>query len=1327
MSKDFDIEKLKGSENYHTWNFAIKNLLEYKGLAKCITDPVEETKPEKLSSAKALLSLCIDKSLYAHICKCDSASAIWKTLQNLYEDKGLSRKIGLLRQLISIRLEDCDGMERYVDQMVTASNKLGDIGFEISSEWKAAILLAGLTENYKPFIMGIEASGSKLTDDLIITKLLDTPSSASGEAFFGGKKSKKKKTKSCYSCGGKNHTSDECFKKKNGEHSKAEKSGKAKNAFCALLCETDKMDFYIDSGASNHLTPHGNLLTDKKEATVTQIISANNAKLKVKQAGNLTLNVNEGEIEVGNVLHVPGLVANLLSVYKIVQSGNSVLFNANGCTIKNKHNETIATCKAENGVYRLRSNSEKMCMMSTAKANALTWHRRLGHLNYQTMQKMKKAVSGIEYDDDDSDIKKCEICASGKQNRAPFAKSNSESTRILELIHTDVMGPMETQSIGKAKYILTFIDDYSRKVFCYFIKAKSEVFDKFVEFKSLVENQADCKIKVVRSDNGGEYVSERFDRFFKKHGIQHQTSAAYTPQQNGRAERMNRTLVEKARCLLFDADLPKTYWAEAVNMAVYITNRTLSSATGKVPDEMFFKKKIDISNLKIFGSSVMVHIPKEKRLKWDKKSSKHLFVGYDDDTKGFRCIDKSTRKLTISRDVIFHEDTKPELHVNVKKGIDLVKENGEDLDDETNFDAENDTENDAEIDAENGAGNDVENNNENHTDNPTANEIENGAQGDAPEDDAGQENDDSMIRPLNRVNNRLNTSTETDDEYELGNETLHDPDYTTRAKMTEQTSAVQTRSKSVATTSVEPPNPFYGFAFFTDPSTLKEAKNSIDSENWKEAMNEEIASHRANQTWTLVDLPAGRKPINAKWVYKTKRDDSGAVVRYKARLVAKGYAQRMGIDYTETYAPVVRYASIRLLMALAVKYDYSIHQMDVITAFLQGDLREDIFMNQPEDYNDGSGRVCKLNRSIYGLKQAGHQWNLKLDGALQRFGLVKSKVDPCIYKTKNLQLIIAIYVDDFLILYKKTAELDSLKQYLNKNFMMKDLGSAKSCLGIRISQQKGVIQLDQAIYIENILERFGMINCKPVGTPADTSTKLSLQDFNENDSLVGRVPYQEAIGSLLYVAQATRPDIAFAVNDASRFNLNHAQVHWLAVKRIFRYLKGTMAYKLTYRKMGPHIDDLHAYVDSDWASEIDERRSCTGFVIMMTNGAINWCSKRQPIVALSSTEAEYIALSSVTSDVLWTKQLRDELDNDKSTTTTIYCDNESAIKIAESDAFRPRTKHIDIRFHHIREKVENGVIGIRHIPTQKMIADSLTKAVAKNKHTFCANAAGLEN
>lgn len=681
MSKEFDMEKLRGVENFHDWSYVMKNFLALKGMADCIVhkpntpgafgaaevvhpaDIATETNAQKLSSAKAYLVLAVESQIHMHIQECETALGIWNTLHRLYEDKGLSRKAALLGNLLSNKLAECDGVQDYVSRIKTAAIKLSSIGFAVNDEWLGAILLAGLTDEYKPFIMALEANGRDISGDMIMSKLIDTCAGSSNEnnAFLGKfkKKNKQFKKRRCYNCDSFKHLSNACDKpKKNNNNDKKEKSAKA--AFMmGLFVGKDKNAWYLDSGATSHMTPHKELLHELNQSS-DQVTSASGMQLPVRACGNSNVTFNNGSIIVKKAMHVPGLAVNLLSISKIAALGNKIVFEKDYCQVFNATNECALKCYQSDGVYKVQADTEK-CFIASGKTSALAWHRRLGHVNYVTMKKMRDgAVEGVDFLDDEANVKNCKTCAMGKMTKQMFKTSETKTTSLLELIHTDLMGPMETASFGRAKYVLTFIDDFSRKTFIYFLRTKDETYETFQSFKSMVEKQTSHKIKIVRSDNGGEYICKGFERYCRKNGILHEKTTPYTPEQNGVAERMNRTLVEKAKCLLFDCDMDKKFWAEAINMAAYLVNCTpcthLINNEKKTPEEVFTNKKVDLSNLKLFGSKVMVLKPKQKRRKWDKNSTEMIFVGYESGVKGYRCFDEKTKNVTMSRNVRFYED-----------------------------------------------------------------------------------------------------------------------------------------------------------------------------------------------------------------------------------------------------------------------------------------------------------------------------------------------------------------------------------------------------------------------------------------------------------------------------------------------------------------------------------------------------------------------------------------------------------------------------------------------------------------------------------------------
>ena len=512
-----------------------------------------------------------------------------------------------------------------------------------------------------------------------------------------------------------------------------------------------------------------------------------------------------------------------------------------------------------------------------------------------------------------------------------------------------------------------------------------------------------------------------------------------------------------------------------------------------------------------------------------------------------------------------------------------------------------------------------------------------------------------------------------------------------------------------------------------EPKSLEEALATEHANQWRVAADSEFESLMKNETWKLVELPSDRKPIGCKWVFKVKYCSDGKIERFKARLVAKGYAQKYGIDYDETFSPVVRFSSIRALLAYAVQNDVLIHQMDVVTAFLNGNLEEEIYMEQPDGYIQPGKEnlVCKLQKSLYGLKQSPRCWNTEFQEYMEVIQFKQSTVDPCIYvKMTDAIAILAVYVDDLIVMASTLEEMQQIKETLKSRFQMKDLGKLHYCLGISIEQdeERKCLWIHQKQYILNMLEKYSLSNAKVVSTPADVSVQLKKDDGVSNK--VDSVTYQSIIGSLLYAAIATRPDIAQAVGVVAKFSSSPNQSHLTAAKRILRYLKGTLNLAIRYQKL--EDEELIGYTDADWAGDLDNRHSTTGNIFMMGGGPVSWLSKKQAIVALSTSEAEYVALSFATQEVVWLRKLLiTDLKSTSQKPTVLMEDNQGAISIAKNPVAHARTKHIDIRYHYIREAVQNGTINLCFCPSENMIADLLTKPLPRGRFTMLRDAMGL--
>jgi hypothetical protein len=838
---------------------------------------------------------------------------------------------------------------------------------------------------------------------------------------------------------------------------------------------------------------------------------------------------------------------------------------------------------------------------------------------------------------------------------------------------------MSKNSIGGARYFVTFIDDKTRKTFVYFLKSKDEVFAKFKEFKSHAEKQTGKRIKILRSDNGGEYTSAAFDRYLKDRGIQHQKTVPYTPEQNGVAERANRTIVERARCMILEQDMDKEFWAEAISTSTYLKNRSPTRAlSNQTPEEAWSGKKPTLAYLRPFGCKAYAHVPIQKRSKLDTKTVECIMMGYSTESKAYRVFDPIRRTILITRDVVFDESEKQNtIEITEKKGIDTPDQNSA-------------TKND-----QNGPKITIE-------PIPDSEQIQNeNLPSENPEDDPVQIILREIAQKLDKITNG-------------------------------KTEELRRSSRESKKPDRYGEHPQHAKLAIAEPRSYKEAMSSESAKQWEQAAKLEMETIEANKTWTLVDLPPNRKSIGCRWLFKVKYDAAGNIERHKARLVAKGYAQIYDIDYTETFAPVVKFNSIRTLLALAAEHNLDVHQMDVKAAYLNGDLDEEIYMEQAEGFAKPGQeqKVCRLRKAIYGLKQAGRSWYQKIDTFFEATGLTRTQADNCVYvkRSSDSILMVAIYVDDILIFANHMNEIEKLKSQLQEKFDMKDLGEAHYCLGIQIKRNKkeGWIRINQTKYIDDILRRFNMQDSKPISTPMDSSAKLSKEsspnDENETQNMK-EIPYQNAVGSLMYAMLGTRPDIAYAVGAVSRYNSNPGESHWRAVKRIFRYLKGTRDLELHYGKTGK---TLCGYSDADWAGDADDRRSTTGFTFLLGGGAITWKSQKQPTVALSTTEAEYMALCHSAKEAIWLKTLLRELGYQAGDTPTrIYTDNQGSMALAKNAVHHARTKHIDVRHHFIREKLEAKEITIEYCETDRMTADVLTKALARPKHHYFVENLGL--
>ncbi|KAL2239868.1 UNVERIFIED_CONTAM: Retrovirus-related Pol polyprotein from transposon RE1 [Sesamum indicum] len=1009
-------------------------------------------------------------------------------------------------------------------------------------------------------------------------------------------------------------------------------------------------EWIIDTGATNHVCAHLSCFD-------TYTIPSHTHLKTVTHVG--TVRISE-KLILTSVFFIPDFSVNLLSVSQLCNSNAySFLFNQFTCILQDQvSKEVVAKGTLNRKLYILRSSNFKPSFNSSVsgsnscssvvECNDSLWHKRLGHAPMTAI----KHIPECNISDDSLEMK-CDICPKAKQSRIMFKPSDSQSITPFALIHLDVWGPYKTPSLSGCNYVLTILDDYSRCLWTYLIKHKDQVTSTLLQFSAMVKTQFEAKIKVLRTDNGSEFINANCQTLCHKLGIIHQTSCVYTPQQNGRVERKHRHLLNVARALLFQASLPLKFWGDCILAATYIINRTPTKLLHwNTPFQMLFGYAPNYSHIKIFGCLCFATNLSPHKTKFDKRAHKCVFLGYSMSQKGYKVFDLEDHTLFTSRDVIFQEHLFPYAQNKVEETSSCPL--------------------------------------------PTV------TAGSIPID-LSHHSPNTATSPLPTIAENVPTNPSSD--------TISTPVIPPRrsARVSQkppwlndfvcQTNSAVLHSKSVAYTSF-----VASLSALQEPRSYEEASQYPE---WRAAMNEEIQALEKNQTWKLTPLPPGKRAIGNKWVYKVKLRADGSIERYKARLVAKGYNQVEGVDYIESFSPVAKAVTVRLFLTLAAAKGWALQQLDVNNAFLHGHLDEDIYMFPPAGCKVGPGLVCKLERSLYGLKQASRQWNVELTMRLQEFGFVQCAHDHCLFilHTGRGLISLLVYVDDILLAGDCIDELQRVKSYLHDLFTIKDIGDARYFLGLEIARNSDGIYLAQTKYIQDIIADTGLQQAKAVSTPFPTGLKLC---SDAGALLQAPDSYRRLVGRLLYLS-FTRPDISHSVQQLSQF-LNHpCDVHWNAALHVVRYLKGCPSLGLFL----PAVNslELQGYCDADWASCSDSRRSLTGFCIFLGPALVSWKTKKQSTVSRSSAEAEYRSLAATVCELRWLSFLLADFGVPLVLPVSLFCDNKAALHILANPVFHERTKHIEIDCHLVRDAYKDGFIAPVLVRSFTQLADTFTKAL----------------
>ncbi|KAI3526642.1 hypothetical protein L1887_05902 [Cichorium endivia] len=1079
----------------------------------------------------------------------------------------------------------------------------------------------------------------------------------------------------------------------------------------------------FDSGASNHVTSDRSTLQNLSDyGGPDEIILGDGNRLQISHIGSKHINTLHKPLSLPNVLCVPRLRRNLISVAKLCKTNQvSVEFFPTHFFVKDL-STGAPLLRGENSedVYHARLPSNLQLHVTT-KSSPLTWHHKLGHPSFKVFKTLVSSLGLNSKSFFDSHIH-CPSCSINKSHKLPFGPNSFTATKPLQLLYSDVWGPVQS-SIDHFTYYVIFVDYFSKYVWFYPLKRKSDVATIFPQFKLLVEKFFGSPLVSIFTDNGGEY--QGLQPFLQSHGISHYTTPPHTPEQNGVAERRHRHIVETGLALLHYAKLPLTYWTHAFQTAVYLINRLPTHVLhNQSPFQRLFHTPPNYTRLKPFGCLCYPWLKPYSSSKLHPKSTPCLFLGYSTSKSAYKCFDPLTKRLYHSRHVQFIEHIFPSHGIkdhNLPSTDDFLKPSTPPSDTQpmlvppapspTPYHPATTT-------------NTSLPDTQPSTQHPTS-----------PQTPADTPLPSSTSPPTFRL-----TYSRRSEQHAQSSNPIQTPPPTAPFHSTSpsiSTSHISTTSDnnsstpptippspntspSHSTPSILPPrtrkqNPKYFNPSFINSTTLHPIPPTLEpttynqalkDPNWRHAMDQEFNALLQNGTWELVPK-ASHNPIGCKWIFRIKRNPDGSISKYKARLVAKGFLQQYGKDYFDTFSPVTKPVTIRVILSIALSKNWPLRQLDVNNAFLHGTLHEEVFMTQPPGFAHPQfpNHVCKLRKSLYGLKQAPRAWYIELTSFLLSCGFRKSQADASlfIYNHSNVLCFFMVYVDDIVLTGNNTNFLNQFIQSLANRFSIKDLGALHHFLGIEVIPTSHGLFLSQHRHIQDLLTKFHMDGAKEVATPLNSSTVLAPMDGSPS---VDPTPYRKLVGSLQYLA-FTRPDVSYAINRLAQFMHAPSQIHWQALKRVLRYLKGTIYHGLFLKRDSSLT--LNAFLDSDWGGVLNGGRSTTAYIVYLGSNIISWKSAKQKSVSRSSTEAEYKALANASAEVSWVQNLLTDLGVTTTSLPKLFCDNTGATYLCANPVYHSHMKHVALDYHFVREKVADGSLKVLHINSHDQLADALTK------------------
>ncbi len=1079
------------------------------------------------------------------------------------------------------------------------------------------------------------------------------------------------------------------------------------------------IEYVADSGCTHSMVNNINLLHNKRKlSTPIEVRIGNNDTILGSHVGEARI----GNVHLTDVYYVPSISKNLVSVRNVAKARKGAYWRIDeekASLFAESGKEALVFNSTQSGLYILTtpaSPSSHLALTATAADQLLYHHRRLAHLGAADVIRMGKEgkIDGYNGDGNVNDLF-CEHCIMGKGTRLPAPPSDKRATKPGGTIHLDLWGKSSVQGLGGANYFMTVYDDYSRKVEVYLLHNKEgpTVLNAFKTYVALIENQLDMNVKILRSDNGSEFTNHAFQDYIKGKGIEHVFTPPDAHEQMGRIERQHLTLLNLARANLSASGLSKPFWSLAVEFAAYTMNRTPRGPKHEIPDELWYPSKvITTEHMREFGSHVFFR-KHETITKLDQRYTPGRLVGYQRGTSYYRIWDPARGSVVLSRNVKFvpnkdlesidHEKahnpdtrdalTPPAEHTRVPlEEVVLIEKEASPLPD---VPQQRYIEDDPYQELDHHHGDDI----------PAAE----GAQPAAEEPPA--------------VEGRVLRDRGAGVQYRIAHVGQH---YKPRGSYAANNDEDREAEAALAFC-------FHATSATHVPSTYFEAVAAPDRDKWLAAMAEELAKMEKYDVWEVVPKTNKTRELPGKWVFTRKINGvSGEFEAYKARWVAKGYAQREGVDFNELFASVAHKDSIRLFLSIVNHLDLECDQIDIKAAFLNADLGDDVelFMRPPESSGVPDGFTLKLKKTLYGLKQAPRLFNEKLDVWLKAEGFTASTADPCIYvrRRNGAFMIISLHVDDQLIACDSRSELDLFKQALASEFECHDGKEVSYFLGFNVfrDRQERKLVISQEHYLKSLLDKFDPNNhLKPARTPFPSGWKPVAATDNEF-AKVKHLDFPQLAGSILYAATIGRPDLSYHAGVLARYISKWNRSHYIAAQHVLRYIKATLHECLTFTsEQGKRI--LLGYADADWGGCLETRRSTTGYLFNAFGGTVAWKSRRQPTVALSTCEAEYMASCDAGRQGVWLKQLLSDIglwtDN---TPITILNDNQGAIALSKNPVKHAANKHIEMRHFWLRENVNAGILDLQHVPTEENQADLLTKSLVEVKYSDLRDRMGME-